>query len=59
MERDTDYFPTLTVTFDGIDLGTRLLDDELVPLDDVTKLNLARGPRTFESGDASQAASSR
>ena len=55
MERDTDYFPTLTVTFDGIDLGTRLLDDELVPLDDVTKLNLARGPRTFESGDASQA----
>jgi len=55
MERDSDYFPALTVTFDGIDLGTRLLDDELVPLDDVTKLNLARGPRTFESGDASQA----
>jgi len=55
IERDTDYFPALTVTFDGIDLGTRLLDDELVPLDDVTSLNLARGPRTFESGDASQA----
>jgi hypothetical protein len=55
MERDSDYFPALTVTFDGIDLGTRLLDDELVPLDDVVKLNLARGPRTFEAGDASQA----
>ena len=55
IERDTDYFPALTVTFDGIDLGTRLLDDELVPLDDVIKLNLARGPRTFEYGDASQA----
>jgi hypothetical protein len=26
-----------------------------VPLDDVTRLNLARGPRTFEYGDASQA----
>jgi hypothetical protein len=54
-ERDTDYFPALTVTFDGIDLGTRLLDDELVPLDDVTSLSLARGPRTFESGEGSQA----
>jgi len=54
-ERDTDYFPALTVTFDGIDLGTRLLDDELVPLEDVTSLSLARGPRTFEAGEASQA----
>ena len=54
-ERDTDYFPALTVTFDGIDLGTRLLDDELVPLQDVTNLDLARGPRTFEAGEASQA----
>lgn len=54
-ERDTDYFPALTVTFDGIDLGTRLLDDELVPLEDVTNLTLARGPRTFESGEGSQA----
>lgn len=53
--RDSDYFPALTVTFDGIDLGTRLLDDELVPLEDVTSLNLARGPRTFEYGGASQA----
>jgi len=55
MERDTDFFPALTVTFDGIDLGTRLLDDELVPLDGVTRLDLARGPRTFEAGNAAQA----
>jgi hypothetical protein len=54
-ERDTDFFPALTVTFDGIELGTRLLDDELVPLQDVTNLTLARGPRTFESGEGSQA----
>jgi hypothetical protein len=54
-ERDTDFFPALTVTFDGIELGTRLLDDELVPLEDVTNLKLARGPRTFESGEGSQA----
>ena len=55
IERDTDYFPALTVTFDGVELGTRLLDDELVPLEDVTNLNLARGPRTFESGEGAQA----
>jgi hypothetical protein len=54
-ERDTDYFPALTITFDGIDLGTRLLDDELVPLEDVTSLDLARGPRTFEAGEGAQA----
>lgn len=54
-ERDTDYFPALTVTFDGIELGTRLLDDELVPLEDVTNLDLARGPRTFASGAGAQA----
>jgi len=54
-ERGSDYFPALSVTFDGIDLGTRLLDDELVSLDDVTELTLARGPRTFESGEAAQA----
>ena len=54
-ERDNDYFPALTVTFDGIDLGTRLLDDELVPLEDVTNLTLGRGPRTFEAGEGSQA----
>ena len=55
VERDTDYFPALTVTFDGIELGTRLLDDELVPLDDVTGLDLARGPRTFAYGEGAQA----
>ena len=54
-ERDTDYFPALTVTYDGIDLGTRLLDDELVPLDDVVALELARGPRAFEAGEGAQA----
>jgi len=54
-ERDSDYFPALTVTFDGIELGTRLLDDELVPLEDVTNLKLARGPRSFEYGEGSQA----
>ena len=54
-ERDSDYFPALTVTFDGIELGTRLLDDELVPLEDVTGLKLARGPHAFESGEGSQA----
>ena len=54
-ERDTDYFPALTVIFDGIELGTRLLDDELVPLGDVTNLTLARGPRAFEFGAGSQA----
>jgi iron complex outermembrane receptor protein len=54
-ERDTDYFPALTVTFDGIELGTRLLDDELVPLEDITNLDLARGPRTFEAGEGAQA----
>ena len=54
-ERDTDYFPALTVMFDGIELGTRLLDDELVPLGDVTNLTLARGPRAFEFGAESQA----
>jgi len=54
-ERDTDYFPALTVMFDGIELGTRLLDDELIPLGDVTNLTLARGPRAFEFGAGSQA----
>lgn len=54
-ERDNDAFPALSVTYDGIDLGTRLLDDELVPLDDVTNLDIARGPRTFVSTGESQA----
>jgi hypothetical protein len=54
-ERDTDYFPALTVMFDGIELGTRLLDDELIPLADVTNLTLARGPRAFEFGADSEA----
>ncbi len=55
MERDSDYLTSLSITLDGIDLGTRLLDDELVPLDDVVRLDLARGPRSFEAGRASAA----
>ena len=54
-ERNDDAFPALSVTYDGIDLGTRLLDDELVPLDDVTNLDIARGPRSFVSTGESQA----
>jgi len=54
-ERDQDYFPSLAITFDGVELGYRMLDDELVPLDDVSNLALARGPRTFEAAGGSQA----
>jgi len=54
-ERDLDYFTSLTITYDGIDLGTRLLDDELVPLNDIASLDLARGPRTFEASVGSGA----
>jgi len=54
-ERNEDAFPALSITYDGIDLGTRLLDDELVPLDDVTNLDIARGPRSFVSTGESQA----
>lgn len=55
IERDVDYLTALIVRFDGIDLGTRLLDDELVPMHDVTELTIARGPRSFETGGGTEA----
>jgi len=53
--RDTDYFNSLTVSLDGIDLGTRLLDDDVVLLDDLQRIDLVRGARSFEAGSASAA----
>ena len=58
-ERDQEIFPALTVTLDGIDLGTRLLDDELVPMDGLDHIDFARGPRSFEAGGESAAGSIR
>ena len=54
-ERDQDVFPALSVTLDGMDLGTRLLDNELVPLDGLERIDFARGPRSFEAGGESAA----
>jgi outer membrane receptor protein involved in Fe transport len=59
LARDSDYFTALTVSLDGIDLGTRLLDDDLVPLDGLDQIDIARGPRAFESGGASAGGSVR
>jgi iron complex outermembrane receptor protein len=48
--RDNDYFTGSGVSFDGIDVGTLLLDHNLLPVDGLESIDVARGPAAFEPG---------
>ena len=50
VERDLDTFSGLAVRLDGIDLGTSLIDGDMVSVENLASLDLERGPRSFERG---------
>jgi TonB dependent receptor len=54
-ERDLDQFSGLSVRLDGIDLGTSLIEGDMVPVDGLASMQLQRGPRSFERGGAATA----
>lgn len=54
-ERDLDQFSGLSVRLDGIDLGTSLIEGDMVPVDALAALELQRGPRSFERGGSATA----
>ena len=54
-ERDLDQFSGLAVRLDGIDLGTSLIEGDMVPVDALATLELQRGPRSFERGGSATA----
>ncbi|MBL8299273.1 MAG: TonB-dependent receptor [Rhodanobacteraceae bacterium] len=49
-ERDLDPFSGLSVRLDGIDLGSSLIEGDMVPVEGLAGLELQRGPRSFERG---------
>lgn len=49
-ERDLDTFSGLSVRLDGIDLGTSLIEGDMVPVEGVASIEIQRGPRSFERG---------
>jgi len=54
-ERDLDQFSGLSVRLDGIDLGTSLIEGDMVPVEGLASLQLQRGPRSFERGGSATA----
>jgi outer membrane receptor protein involved in Fe transport len=48
--RDNDYFTGNGVTIDGIDVGTLLLDHNLLPVDDLAAVRYVRSGAAFEYG---------
>lgn len=54
-ERDLDQFSGLSVRLDGIDLGTSLIEGDMVPVEGLAGMQLQRGPRSFERGGAATA----
>lgn len=54
-ERDLDTFSGLSVRLDGIDLGTSLIEGDMVPVEGLTSMQLQRGPRSFERGGSATA----
>jgi hypothetical protein len=54
-ERDLDQFSGLSVRLDGIDLGTSLIEGDMVPVEGLASMQLQRGPRSFERGGSATA----
>ncbi len=54
-ERDLDQFSGLSVRLDGIDLGTSLIEGDMVPVEGLSSMQLQRGPRSFERGGSATA----
>lgn len=54
-ERDLDQFSGLSVRLDGIDLGTSLIEGDMVPVEGLASMQLQRGPRSFERGGGATA----
>ncbi len=52
VERDSDFLASNTVFIDGIDVGSRLLRSDLLPLDDLERIVIQRGPRASSDGSA-------
>lgn len=50
VERDLDTFSGLAIRLDDIDLGTSLIDGDMVSVENLASLDLERGPRSFERG---------
>jgi outer membrane receptor protein involved in Fe transport len=52
VERDSDFLASNTIFLDGIDVGSRLLRSDLLPLEDLERITIQRGPRTSSDGSA-------
>jgi outer membrane receptor protein involved in Fe transport len=52
VERDSDFLASNTVFIDGIDVGSRLLRSDLLPLEDLERIVIQRGPRASSDGSA-------
>ena len=50
VERDLDALSGLSIHLDDIDLGTSLIEGDMVSVDNLSALDLERGPRSFERG---------
>lgn len=50
VERDLDTFSGLAIRLDDIDLGTSLIDGDMISVENLASLDLERGPRSFERG---------
>ena len=51
-ERDMDYYSGLNLYYDGIELGSFLMDGDLVSVEGLDRVQIERGPRSFERGSA-------
>lgn len=51
--RDNDYFSGVAVFYDGIDVGTLLLDNDVLAVDDLDSLRYGRGASAFLHGGGS------